>query len=141
MVRFIRRFFKRRYAKFQLSIRKSNLMKTYREENAYEQKACAVFRKLIKSNNSKFTIAPLSEKRYIVNKQLGVFIILDDSKLEITNHVYHYDLNLKPDVAHKLRKMFNDRVEKDTVSYENDIKSNIQTSLNILLEKINNEVQ
>jgi hypothetical protein len=35
--------------------------------------------------------------------------------------------------------MFNDRVESDTISYENEIKSNINTSLSNLLEKLNNE--
>lgn len=136
---FIKRFLKRSYAKIQISVRKKHFLKTYREENSYEQKACAIFRKLIKGNDSKFTIAPVSDKRYIVNKKLGVFIILDDGRLEITNHVYHYEMTLSRLEALKLRKMFNDRVENDTISYENEIKSNINTSLSNLLEKLNNE--
>ena len=72
-------------------------------------------------------------------KKLGVFIILDDTRLEITNHVYHYEMTLSKSEALKLRKMFNDRVESDTISYENEIKSNINTSLSNLLEKLNNE--
>ena len=138
-MRFIRRFFKRSYAKFQISVRDKHIIRTYREEKSYEQKACAIFRKLIRGNDSKFTIAPVSEKRYIVNKKLGVFIILDDARLEITNHVYHYEMTLPREEALKLRKMFNDRVESDTISYENEIKSNINTSLSNLLEKLNNE--
>ena len=140
MIRFIKRFFKRRYAKLQLSIRRTNVMKTYQEESGHEQQAKAIFRKLIKSETSKFTIAPLSEKRYIVNKKLGVFIILDDTKLEITNHVYHYELKLPYADALKLRKIFNDRLEKDTREYESEIRANIQSSLKILLEKIENEI-
>lgn len=120
-------------------MRKRHLIKTYREENSYEQKACAIFRKLIRGNNSKFTIAPVSEKRYIVNNKLGVFVILDDTRLEITNHIYHYEMNLSVEDALKLRKMFNDRVESDTISYESQIKSNINTSLNNILEKLNKE--
>lgn len=136
---FIRRFIKRKNAKFKIFMRKRHLIKTYREENFYEQKACAIFRKLIRGNNSKFTIAPVSEKRYIVNNKLGVFVILDDTRLEITNHIYHYEMNLSAEDALKLRKMFNDRVESDTISYENQIKSNINTSLNNILEKLNKE--
>jgi hypothetical protein len=140
MIRFIKRFFKRRYAKIQLSIRRTHVIKTYQEESGHEQKAKAIFRKLIKSETSKFTIAPLSEKRYIVNKKLGVFIILDDTKLEITNHVYHYELKLPYADALKLRKLFNDRLEKDTQEYESEIRANIQSSLNVLLDKIQNEI-
>ena len=136
---FIRRFIKRKNAKFKIFMRKRHLIKTYREENSYEQKACAIFRKLIRGNNSKFTIAPVSEKRYIVNNKLGVFVILDDTRLEITNHIYHYEMNLSVEDALKLRKMFNDRVESDTISYESQIKSNINTSLNNILEKLNKE--
>lgn len=137
---YLKTFFKRSYAKFQISMRDKHLITSYREEKSYEQKACAIFRKLIRGNDSKFTIAPVSEKRYIVNKKLGVFIILDDTRLEITNHVYHYEMTLSRTEALKLRKMFNDRVENDTISYENEIKSNINTSLSNLLEKLNNEV-
>lgn len=140
MMRFIKRFLKRRYAKIQLSIRRTHVIKTYQEESGHEQKAKAIFRKLIKSETSKFTIAPLSEKRYIVNKKLGVFIILDDTKLEITNHVYHYELKLPYSDALKLRKLFNDRLEKDTQEYESEIRANIQSSLNVLLDKIQNEI-
>jgi len=82
----------------------------------------------------------LSEKRYIVNKKLGVFIILDDTKLEITNHVYHYELKLPYPDALKLKKLFNDKLEKDTQEYESEIRANIQSSLNVLLDKIQNEI-
>ena len=140
MMRCIKRFLKRRYVKLQLSIRRTHVIKTYQEESGHEQKAKAIFRKLIKSETSKFTIAPLSEKRYIVNKKLGVFIILDDTKLEITNHVYHYELKLPYADALKLRKLFNDRLEKDTQEYESEIRANIQSSLNVLLDKIQNEI-
>ena len=92
---FIRRFFKRSYAKFQISMRDKHIIRTYREEKSYEQKACAIFRKLIRGNDSKFTIAPVSEKRYIVNKKLGVFIILDDNKQKVPNlSVEEFDLTI-----------------------------------------------
>jgi hypothetical protein len=42
--------------------------------------------------------------------------------------------------ALKLKKIFNDRLEKDTQEYESEIRANIQSSLKILLEKIENEI-
>ena len=75
-------------------------------------------------------------KKYIVNKKLGIFVILDYCNLEITNHVYHYEMKLTHTDASKLAKIFNDKVESDALSYENEIRENIQSSLNILLQKV-----
>jgi hypothetical protein len=99
----------------------------------------AICRKLINHPNSKFTIAPLSQKRYIVNKSLGLFIIIDENRVEITNHVYHYVINLGFKDGLKIVKAFNDKVECERTQYESEIKSNIQNTLNKILDKIMNE--
>ena len=74
------------------------------------------------------------------SKKLGIFVILDYSNLEITNHVYHYELKLSHNDASKLSKLFNDKLENDATSYESEIRANIQNSLNILLDKINKDL-
>jgi hypothetical protein len=141
MIKFFKKFFKRRYVKFQLSLRRAGIAKTYRDEHVLEQQVCAIFRKLIKNKDSKFTIAPVSGKKYIVNKKLGIFVILDYCNLEITNHVYHYEMKLSNTDGSKLAKLFNDKVESDALSYENEIRANIQSSLNILFEKIDKDLK
>ena len=140
MIKSIKRFFKRRYVKAKLSVRNTTLGKTYRDEHILEQHVWAIFSTLIKNKDSKLTIAPLSGKKYIVNKKLGIFVILDYSNLEITNHVYHYELKLSHNDASKLSKLFNDKLENDATSYESEIRANIQNSLNILLDKINKDL-
>ena len=141
MIKFLKRFLKRRYVKFQLSLRRLNIAKTHRDEHILELQVVAIFRKLIKNKDSKFTIAPVSGKKYIVNKKLGIFLILDYCNLEITNHVYHYEMKISHADASKLAKTFNDKVELDALSYENEIRANIQSSLNILLEKVDKDLQ
>lgn len=136
MIKFLKRFLKRRYVKFQLSLRRVKIAQPHRDEHVLEQQVCAIFRKLLKNKDSKFTIAPVSGKKYIVNKRLGIFVILDYCNLEITNHVYHYEMKLTHTDASKLAKIFNDKVESDALSYENEIRENIQSSLNILLQKV-----
>jgi hypothetical protein len=133
------RFFKRLRAKYKIWARKSEIFKTNVETSGYEIKAMAICRKLISHPGSKFTIAPLSDKRYIVNKSLGLFIIIDDNKIEITNHVYHYVIHLNQKDGNKIRKSFNDKVESERTQYESEIKSNIQNTLNKILDKIMNE--
>jgi hypothetical protein len=98
-----------------------------------------ICRKLIHHEGSKFTIAPLSQKRYIVNKTLGLFIIIDYNKLEITNHIYHYVIHLNNNDASRIIKSFNDKVENERIEYETEIKSNIQNTLNTILDKITRE--
>lgn len=106
------------------------------ELTSYEQKATSIFRKMLRHESSKFTIAPLSGKKYIVNQDLGIFIMIDDSFLEITNHIYHYEIKLQYINSTKLHKLFNTRVEEDALSYEKEIKSNIKMSLDTILTKV-----
>jgi hypothetical protein len=135
----MKRLIRRLRVKFKLWLRKTDFIRTHKEVSGYETKAMAICRKLISHPNSKFTIAPLSQKKYIVNKPLGLFIIIDDTKVEITNHVYHYVINLTMVDALKIIKAFNDKVECERNQYEAEIKSNIQNTLNKILDKIMSE--
>ena len=136
MKKLFRRMFLRMRVKLKIWGRNHDIIKTYTEDNGYEKKAMAICRKLINHEGSKFTIAPLSQKRYIVNKTLGLFIIIDYNKLEITNHIYHYVIHLNNHDASRIIKSFNDKVENERIEYETEIKSNIQNTLNKILDKI-----
>jgi len=135
----MKRLFKRLRVKFKLWLRQAEFIRTHKEVTGYETKAMAICRKLINHPNSKFTIAPLSQKRYIVNKSLGLFIIIDENRVEITNHVYHYVIFLGLKDSLKIIKTFNDKVECERTQYESEIKSNIQNTLNKILDKIMSE--
>jgi hypothetical protein len=93
---------------------------------------------MINHPDSKFTIAPLSNKRYIINKQLDIFIIIVDSKIEITNHVYHYVINLGERDVNKIIEHFNNKLDHLLVQYEGKIKSQIENTLHNIYEKITN---
>ena len=115
MNKILRRIFLRMRVKLKIWFRNHDMIKTYQEDNGYEKKAMGICRKLIHHEGSKFTIAPLSQKRYIVNKTLGLFIIIDYNKLEITNHVYHYVIHLNNNDASRIIKSFNDKVENERI--------------------------
>lgn len=132
----MKKLFKKIVLKYKKTIRDGMFAPKINKEDNYEQKAMSIFRKMLRHPESKFTIAPVSGKRYIVNKPLGIFILIDDSFLEITNHIYHYELKLKYNNAVRLIKLFNSRVEEDAISYEKEIKSNIQMSLDTILNKV-----
>ena len=108
----MKRLFKKIKIKFLKSLRDGVLPnKKINDVDSYEQKAMSIFRKMLRHNESKFTIAPVSGKKYIVNKPLGIFIMIDDSFLEITNHIYHYEIKLQYINATKLIKLFNSLID------------------------------
>ena len=101
-----------------------------------EIKSSAICRRLISHPDSKFLIAPLSHKRYIKNDPLGMFIVLSNNRINITNHIYNYDVNLSPAISDKLNDMFDNKVEFLRQTFETEIKSQIKHSLATILEKL-----
>jgi hypothetical protein len=89
------RFFKRFKMKFYLWSKRSSLMKTYQEEiTTYEKTCFKICLKLISSPDSDFMIAPMSNKRYIRNNKFDMFVTMDYGRVEITNHVFNYNVKL-----------------------------------------------
>lgn len=135
MKQFFKRFFKRIrlkiYLKFK-SISRINMSLI----DANEVKSSAICRRLIAHPDSHFLIAPLSNKRYIKNDPLGMFIVLSNNRINITNHVYNYDVNLSQIIADKLDTMFDNKVEALRLSFELELKSQIKHSLTTILEKL-----
>jgi hypothetical protein len=50
---------------------------------------------------------------------------MEDSKVEITNHVYHYVSTLGQRDLQKLKKLYDTKVEDQRTNYEEEIKSQI----------------
>jgi hypothetical protein len=103
-----------------------------------EIKSSAIFRKLVNHSGSTFLIAPLSLKRYIKNEKLGIFILLSDLRLNITNHIYNYDIDINEDLSKRLQSMFDNKVESVREELETEMQSQIQHSLLKILDKLDN---
>ena len=135
MRKYFKRLFKRLclriYLRFK-SISRTNMSSV----DANEIKSSAICRKLIAHPDSTFLIAPLSQKRYIKNDSLGVFIVLSNNRINITNHVYNYDVNLNQTISDKLNGIFDKKVEALRLEFETEIKSQIKHSLTTILGKL-----
>lgn len=135
MRKYFKRLFKRLclriYLRFK-SISRTNMSSV----DANEIKSSAICRKLIAHPDSTFLIAPLSQKRYIKNDSLGVFIVLSNNRINITNHVYNYDVNLNQTISDKLNGIFDKKVETLRLEFETEIKSQIKHSLTTILGKL-----
>jgi hypothetical protein len=134
LTKFIKRTAKRTYVKWVIMNRNNSAEKQKISET---QKLClSICRTLITHKDSKFLIAPISGKRYIKNTALSLFVIFDSHMVSITNHVYHYEVEIDDRNWQRITHMFDDKVETIRREYENEIMSQIENSLHKLQEKV-----
>ena len=103
-----------------------------------EEKFCyEICEKLINNPQSKLTIAPLSNKRYIKNDESSMFIVIGNGGIMLINHVYSYNIYCENyEKYEELIRMFDNEVETKRLELENEIKSNIQHSLKKILASL-----
>jgi hypothetical protein len=96
-----------------------------------------IFRNILRHTNSVYEIAPLSEHRIIENKKLGVFIVLDDKKITIINHVCYYsNIPLTDRDWKKMTNMYDNKVQQNRMQRIEQMKSQVEYSLSKLKNKI-----
>ena len=135
MTTHMKKFFKKLWMRFSIRVsRKLSQENETLDEN--ERLSSAICRNLIKHPESTFLIAPLSQKRYIKNELLQMFIILQDDRMNITNHIYNYDIDLRKDTSDRLNRIFDHKVEESRSKFESEMKSQIRHSLHLILKKI-----
>jgi hypothetical protein len=135
----VKRLLKRLKVRWILWTKKSSLMKTYEEEVVSYEKTCfKICLKLISNPNSEFMIAPVSQKRYIKNEEFGIFITMDFNRVELTNHIFNYNVKLSDRDWQRLMYIFDTETEKRRVETEREVNSQITNSLDKVLERISN---
>lgn len=130
----MRKFLKKQWLKIFVILTRKIRSEIEIDEN--EKTAAAIIRKLIIDSNSKFMIAPLSNKRYIRNESLQMFVILQEDRINITNHIYNYDLTVSSYLTQRLNRMFDNKVEESRLKFEKEIHSQVTHSLKKILEKL-----
>jgi hypothetical protein len=68
---------------------KFDIKKKVMEEETMCYEIC---KKLISLNESKLTIAPLSNKRYIKNDEYKMFIVIENRMMTLINYIYSYNV-------------------------------------------------
>jgi hypothetical protein len=96
-----------------------------------------IFRNVLRHPNSVYEIAPLSSHRLIENKKLGIFVILDDKKITIINHVCYYsNIPLTDRDWNKMIKMYDNKVQLNRMMRIEQMKSQVEYSLSKLKNRI-----
>lgn len=103
-----------------------------------EEKFCLeITKKLIENESSVLTLAPLSQKRFIKNDELRMFIMIENRVINIINHIYSYTLVIEDfDAYQEVISEFDNKLDNIRVSLETEFRMNIQNSLKNILESI-----
>ncbi len=113
------RFFRRLKLRFYIWFKKGRTLPTYEEEATTYEKTCfMICLKVIKHPSTKFMIAPMSNKRYMENKELDIFVTMDYKRVDLTNHVYHYSVKLSNRDWERITQIFDMETEKRRLNYE-----------------------
>lgn len=108
---------------------------THKKEK-YENQCVQICEKLIAKNETTLLLTPRTNKRYIKNEEFGVFIVVHEGTVKITNHVYSYMVFLEGNGYRKILDSFDTEVEKRRILMENEIDNNIKHSLKNILEEL-----
>lgn len=134
LVKKIKRISKRVYARYVIMGRRINDSKFKVTES--QKYIMGIARMSINHPDSEFQFEPYSGKRYLKNSTLGVYIVFQKGKIEVTNHVYHYDVIVSDRNWNRIINMYNDVVEKNRLEYEFQIMSRVKHSLYLIHEKV-----
>jgi hypothetical protein len=105
------------------------------DEERFARQICE---KMIIHPDSKLNFSPLTSKRIIKNETLNMYIVMENYTVHVINHVYSYSVYFQDSSAFKgLIDSFDQIMEKRREVLETEIRSNIQHSLKMILEKLN----
>ena len=106
------------------------------EKSEYERDCIAICKKLISKEDTILLLTPISNKRYIRNEELQIFVILEGHNVKVINHVYSYTVFLEHKPLENIVVAFDNEVEKRREKFEKEIMSNIKHSLQNILQNI-----
>lgn len=106
-----------------------------------ERDASAIFRKLLKDQESELLTSPLSGKYYLKSPDKDMLLVLGNGNLSIVNHVYGYDVRLSQKAEKKLTETFLNEVENRRRKMEEEYSRNVQHSLKTIIEKLHEKAE
>jgi hypothetical protein len=137
MINYIKRKLKQRAVKKKI-LELQNLYDIVDPGKLADIKDCMfIFRNILKHPNSVFEIAPKTYHRIIENKKIGVFIILDNRKITIINHVCYYsNIPMTDREWNKMINMYDNKVQQNRMDKIEQMKSQVEYTLTKLKSKV-----
>lgn len=99
------------------------------KRSLYELDCLKICKKMITRQDSTLLLTPITNKRYIKNDTLAIFIKIDGGIVNVINHKYSYTVPMSDRSITEITNLFNDTVENHRKVMEEEITSNIKHSL------------
>jgi hypothetical protein len=93
-------------------------------------------KKLAKMSDSILLMTPLTDKRFLKNERLKIYVIMDSNQVQIIDNIHSYSVTLRERAWQRLIHSYNLEIEERRHSLEADITANIRYSLKNLLDEI-----
>lgn len=108
------------------------------EQKKYAGMCMTIAKKLICKEDSILLFTPITQKYYIHNHELGIYMVIDNGVLSVTNHSYSYEVKLTGKNERILTKKFERELETRADKMDIEILSQIKESLINAYNQINN---
>lgn len=96
--------------------------------------ASSIFRRALRDRNVELILMPVANKRIVKVEKKGLYIVLQHSLLEITNHKYSYHLEINYDMYTKLSRLFDQKLETNFKVEETMINEQLNGGLKKVLD-------
>jgi hypothetical protein len=103
---------------------------------AHERQCVMLCKKLAKMTDSVLLMTPLTDKRFLKNERLKIYVIMDSNQVQIIDNVHSYSVTLRERAWQRLIHSYNLEIEERRHALEADITANIRYSLKNLLDEI-----
>lgn len=104
--------------------------------SVYEKDCLIICNKMINRRDTNLLMTPISNKRYIKNDELGIFIVIDGSLVNVINHKYSYTVQITEKTKNTILDSFNQKIESQRLKMEEEITKNIKHSLRTIAQNL-----
>jgi len=116
------------------------IRKIYNNENLYPndtiRTSASIFRLALRDKDAEFILMPIKDKRILKIDKKGMYITLQKTILEITNHQFSYHIEIGFGLYTKLSKSFDKKLDDLSSEHEKQITTQMSEGLRKVLNTI-----
>jgi len=116
------------------------IRKIYNNENLYPndtiRTSASIFRLALRDKDAEFILMPVKDKRILKIDKKGMYITLQKTILEITNHQFSYHIEIGFNLYTKLSKSFDKKLDDLSSEHEKQITTQMSEGLRKVLNTI-----
>lgn len=129
------------YKKFTIKLKRKwkqicQLSNNTLKPTAIQQKTISIVRLTLKKDNAELMMMPTSGKRIINLEEGQLYIVLSTNIIEITNHTFHYHIELNYELYSKILKEFDQKLDKRIQDQEQTRLGQLEVGLDSLIKLI-----